>query len=476
VIVPINKALSLERVSNKLMDMLPESLSLLVNRFVKEFAVAEIKEDVVILNGQSFSIGSDSNFKPRLEVRESVGIIPVEGPIFNKSAGWFDQRFGFSSYEEMKMAFIEANTDPNIQAIVFQANSPGGEAAGMVDFVDYIHENKSKPVYAIIDDAAYSAAYGVVSSADEIFTTRSGGVGSVGTIIQHVDFSKADEKNGYTVTEVYAGAEKTLFSPNKPLSEKAKERLQEMVDSHYLDFVGAVAKGRRMESGDVVKTQARTFKGQEGVTAGFADKVMSVDDAFLYIKSKLTKKEVKTTMDLKEMQDKHPELYAQIVESSKVAAEAEKQIAVDAAKKELEDKITSLEKENLMKEAAVKGMDVRMQTLEKTQIETLSKSIWKEVLNDSELPDDDFKSKVQGISKIDAKTFIIEGVFNESGFKEAVKAEVSDWEAHTGKFKVLGMGKTGRNESEGEATDEAWLSSMWNLSNPPDYEKTAYKV
>lgn len=474
--IDLLNAVSIDRVIGKSMNILPSYLSYLVNSFkdgLTSFSAVSGKKIVtsekgIEVNGLFFGLDT-GNFQPRLTIKDGLGIIPVSGPIFQKSAGRYDQILGFSSYEEIKMGFDIANRSPEVQAIVFEADSPGGEANGMVDFVEYMRETKTKPIYAVVNDSAYSAAYGVISVSDKIFVTRSSGIGSVGTISQHIDYSKMNEKDGITVTEIFAGDEKTLFSYNKPLSDKGKERLQEMVDSHYIDFVGAVAKGRGKSNGEIIQTQARVFKGQEGIDVGFADELHSVEESYSIIKSTLTKKEVKKSMDLKELQEKFPELYESIANSAK----AEIENTFKAEKKELEDTISELKKENVLKDVEVKGMDSRLKTLEKTQIETLSKSIWKDVLNNSELPED-IKDTVKDLSKVSFDSFVKESGFDESAFTTAIKAEVTGWEERIGKITVLGSGKTSRKETSNENdNDEGWVTEMYQLSNPPAYEKTA---
>ncbi|TOL42864.1 serine peptidase, partial [Vibrio parahaemolyticus] len=70
--------------------------------------------------------------------------------------------------------------------ICLDIDSPGGEVAGCFDLVDLIYELRGKkPIYAILSENAYSAAYAIASAADKIYVPRTGGVGSVGVIVIH---------------------------------------------------------------------------------------------------------------------------------------------------------------------------------------------------------------------------------------------------------------------------------------------------
>ncbi|WP_196302053.1 S49 family peptidase, partial [Ralstonia solanacearum] len=44
-----------------------------------------------------------------------------------------------------------------------------------------------KPVWAVANDMAFSAAYALASAASRLFVSRTGGVGSIGVIAMHVD-------------------------------------------------------------------------------------------------------------------------------------------------------------------------------------------------------------------------------------------------------------------------------------------------
>lgn len=477
----LNKALALSRIINKPMYILPDYLTYLTNCFthgIESFMrFSNIKmeqvDDGIKLNDFFFPFESSSVFEPRLTVEDGLGIIPIEGPIFNKSEGRIDQILGFSSYEEMKMAFDKAEEDPNVQIVVFRSDSPGGEAAGMVDFADYIYTFRGKkPIFAVIDDSAYSAAYGIISVVDTIYATRTSGMGSIGTIVRHADVSESDKQDGYVFTEIYAGDEKTLFSPHQPLSEKGKARYQEMVDEHYIDFVRSVARGRGVSDGTIIQTQARIFKGQGGVDAGLVDEIHSTDDSFSLIKSTI-KKEVSKSMDLKEMQEKHPELYAQIV------SQTTKTVTVDLTKDKtgMETEIADLKKDAAIKDTALDQANATILADAEAKVEVAAGKVWDEVLEKSELPDN-LLAKIREGSKVVFKSFVTDGVFNVESFKVAITAELKDWEDRAGALKILGKGAGERDTDEegniDEKEDDAAVEAMWKVSNPPAYEKAAY--
>jgi len=70
-----------------------------------------------------------------------------------------------------------ARDDSAVDALLLDIDSPGGESSGVFD----------KPVWAVANDMAFSAAYALASAADKLFVSRTGGVGSIGVIAMHVD-------------------------------------------------------------------------------------------------------------------------------------------------------------------------------------------------------------------------------------------------------------------------------------------------
>ena len=159
-------------------------------------------------------------------------------------------RVGLQSYEMIRADFQDAVADPRIQGILLDVDSPGGEVGGLFDLADEIFAARAeKPIYAIANDDAFSAAYALASSAERLFVTSTGGVGSVGVIAIHVDQSSFDEKVGRKYTAVFAGAKKNDFNPHEPLSDSAKDELQSQIDSLYDMFVGLGRPEPRDEDG-----------------------------------------------------------------------------------------------------------------------------------------------------------------------------------------------------------------------------------
>ena len=214
------------------------------------------------------------------ELVAGVAIIPVEGTLVQK-LGSLRPYSGMSGYDAIRAGLSMALEDDDVRAIVLDIDSPGGEVAGCFDLVDTIRAARGqKPIWAILSENAFSAAYAIASAADRICVPRTGGTGSVGVICLHVDFSQALATDGIAVTLIQYGARKSDGSEFKPLGAEALARFQADVDTMGELFVKTVARNRGLKASAVRATEATTFLGAAGVEIGFADAVMAPDEAF----------------------------------------------------------------------------------------------------------------------------------------------------------------------------------------------------
>lgn len=222
--------------------------------------------------------GRDRDFG--FDVVAGVGIIEVRGTLVQRT-GTLRPYSGMTGYDGIRQNFITALGDESVEAIVLDIDSPGGEVAGCFDLVDTIYSARgAKPVWAILGENAFSAAYALASAADRITVPRTGGTGSVGVICMHVSFEEALKKAGLEVTLITKGDLKADFSEMKNLTEDAYKRIKAEVDTVGALFDATVARNRNMKQSAVFETQAGTFLGEEGVAIGFADAVMAPDEAF----------------------------------------------------------------------------------------------------------------------------------------------------------------------------------------------------
>ena len=209
-----------------------------------------------------------------------VAVIAVRGTLVQRS-GYLRPFSGMTGYDGLRQNLVEALADDRAEAIVLDIDSPGGEVAGCFDLVDAIYAARGdKPIWAILGESAFSAAYAIASAADRITVPRTGGTGSVGVIYMHVSFEEALAKAGVEVTLITKGDLKGEGSDVKNLSDGAYKRMRADILAVGDLFDRTVARGRGLKPSAVFDTQAGTFMGAKGVDVGFADAVMAPDAAF----------------------------------------------------------------------------------------------------------------------------------------------------------------------------------------------------
>lgn len=208
-----------------------------------------------------------------VEIRGGVAILPVNGPLFRR-ASFFNRISGATDYSMLAEDFARAVEDTKVSAIVLAIDSPGGDAMGVSEFADHIFDARgSKPIIAYVDGSAASAAYWIASAADEIITSDTGLLGSIGTVMQVTDSRERDAKAGVRTHEIVSSQ-----SPDKRVdvtTDAGRAKYQALVDSLASVFIDKVARNRGVDSETVMKEFGKggVFVGQAAVDAGLADRV-----------------------------------------------------------------------------------------------------------------------------------------------------------------------------------------------------------
>ncbi|MCH8966378.1 MAG: S49 family peptidase [Planctomycetes bacterium] len=217
----------------------------------------------------------DARHGRQKRVSGSVAILPLRGVMTPR-----EQFYGGTSTDSFGRWFEQAIADPEVGAVVFDVDSPGGSVYGLSELTDKIRSARGvKPIIAVSNKLTASAAFHVASAADTLVIAPSGEMGCVGTVSMHVDYSKALEADGVAVTYIHAGKHKVEGNPHQPLTDEAREFTQKRVDEYYDSFVGHLAKNRGVTRATVLKDfgQGRVFGAAEAVERGMADRVATLE-------------------------------------------------------------------------------------------------------------------------------------------------------------------------------------------------------
>lgn len=215
--------------------------------------------------------------RPNMQGAVGIAVIPIHGTLVKRTLG-LEAASGLTSYQDIGAMLDTALADPSVTGILLDVDSPGGEASGSFELARRVREATAvTPIWAVANDAAFSAAYAIASSAERIVVTETGGVGSIGVIALHIDRSVKDANDGYRYTAITAGRHKNDFSPHEPLTDTAKGELQSEVDRLYDIFVSHVAAMRGLPEMAVRATEAALYFGPNATAAGLADAVGTLE-------------------------------------------------------------------------------------------------------------------------------------------------------------------------------------------------------
>ena len=210
-------------------------------------------------------------------VNEGVAVISAMGGLVHRTRLEADSSL-LIGYNDLAADMEDALAQPEVHAIALVLDSPGGEVSGAFELADRIYAARGrKPIVALADGMAASAAYLAASAADEVVLTTTSYVGSIGVVMRHVDYSRALANEGINVSHIFAGEHKVDGNPYQPLPASVREHLQADIEGLYQMFVQAVAKHRGMEEQAVRDTRAAVYRGVAGVAARLADRIGTAD-------------------------------------------------------------------------------------------------------------------------------------------------------------------------------------------------------
>ena len=232
---------------------------------------------------------TDSGLGGDLQVQDGIAILPVLGTLVRR-ASYIGAASGLTSYHDIEAMAEAAFADPQVRAVLLEIDSSGGEAGGVFDLAQRLRtlaQTSGKPLWAIADEAALSAAYAIACAADRLWLTRTAEVGSIGVVAVHVDESLADAKAGLNYTFLHAGAHKVDGHPHAPLPAPVAADIQADIEQLHDQFIALVAGFRRLTPEAIRDTEARVYRGEAALQVGLADQIGTTRDALAALQRQL---------------------------------------------------------------------------------------------------------------------------------------------------------------------------------------------
>jgi signal peptide peptidase SppA len=279
------------------------------------------------------------NGRTPYRVKDGKAIITIDGELVNRGE-WVGADSGLVSYDGIRHQLAMATKDSRVKSIILDINSPGGEAIGAFDAAAAVRQAAAiKPVTAIANGMAASAAYGLASGATRRIITQDGIGGSIGVVMMHVDMSRALENRGVKPTLIFAGAHKVDGNPFEKLPESVREQMQTEVNHFYDMFVKTVAEGTKLDEQQIRDTEARIFIGQDAVDSGLFDAIATFEDVItgktdsvqprVAVPATSTRKESNMTTNALPANAGNPDVTAQLAQLQRENAELKAKAELD---------------------------------------------------------------------------------------------------------------------------------------------------
>jgi protease-4 len=167
--------------------------------------------------------------------------------------------------------------DSSVKAIILHINSPGGGAAASQEIyheVLRVRKEKHKKIIASVESVGASGAYYIASACDRIYANEASVVGSIGVIMEWMNYGdllKWARLKNITIT---AGELKDAGDPSRDLTPKEQAYFQSLVDNMYSQFVHDVATGRNTTD-EKIKPLAtgQVWTGKQSLSLGLIDRI-----------------------------------------------------------------------------------------------------------------------------------------------------------------------------------------------------------
>ena len=185
--------------------------------------------------------------------------------------------------DDLKEAFLQAENDPKVKAVVLSVDSPGGEVtAGDTIHHALQHLNARKPVVVYMNAIGTSAAYYIACAGSWIMCGDTTFTGSIGVIISTLNYKDLFGKIGLQSVIFKSGKFKDALNGARDLTEEEKAYFQGLVMQTYERFLGIVSTARRLDPESLRNGVAdgRVLSGKDAYADKLVDQLGYIEDAY----------------------------------------------------------------------------------------------------------------------------------------------------------------------------------------------------
>jgi protease IV len=210
---------------------------------------------------------------------DKVAVITMRGLISSSLPGTVSD----SMVDDMRAALQQARDDSRVKAIVLEVDSPGGEVtASDAIYSALVKVRARKPVVVYMDSLAASGGYYVACGGKFLMASDTTITGSIGVIIQTLNYEQLFNKVGLASVVFKSGKFKDMLNGARPITPEERELVQGFIMKTYDKFLGIVAKERNLPADLLRNTIAdgRILSGKDAFEHKLIDGLGELEDAF----------------------------------------------------------------------------------------------------------------------------------------------------------------------------------------------------
>ncbi len=208
-----------------------------------------------------------------------IAVISLRGLISTGVAG----NVGESMVDDLRWELEQARNDSNVRAVVLEVDSPGGEVTASDMIYDaVVKTRRKKPVVVYMESLAASGGYYVSCGGQYLMANETSITGSIGVIIQTLNYEQLFNKIGLASVVFKSGKFKDMLNGARPITPEEQAYIQSFVMKTYDKFLGIVAKERNLPV-DALRNgiaDGRILSGRDALDHRLIDGLGQIEDAF----------------------------------------------------------------------------------------------------------------------------------------------------------------------------------------------------
>src|SRR5438874_4959253 len=212
-------------------------------------------------------------------VSDRIAVIVMRGLISSSVPGAASDNM----VDDLRMALQQARDDDRVKGVVLEVDSPGGEVTASDMIYNAVVKTRArKPVVIYMDSLAASGGYYVSCGGKYLMANETTITGSIGVIIQTLNYEQLFNKVGLSSVVFKSGKFKDLLNGARPMTPEERQFVQNFVMKTYDKFLGIVAKERNLPADGLRNSIAdgRILSGTDALENKLIDSVGQIEDAY----------------------------------------------------------------------------------------------------------------------------------------------------------------------------------------------------